>query len=96
MVLFVNSDASYLTESEGFSRVDGHYFLSTPVSDPNKPPKSDPQLNGSIVAQCSILRYVMSSAAKAEIAGVFLNAKNAEMIRQILIKLGHPQPPTPI
>ena len=38
----------------------------------------------------------MSSAAEAEIAGVFTNAKNAEMLRQILIEMGHPQPPTPI
>ena len=38
-------------------------------------------------------RYVFSS--RAEIASVFTNAKNAEMLRQIIIKMGHPQPPTP-
>ena len=38
----------------------------------------------------------MLSAAEAKIAGIFTNAINAEMIRQILHELGHPQPPTPI
>ena len=33
---------------------------------------------------------------KVEIAGVFTTQKNAEMIQQILIKMGHPQLPTPI
>ena len=36
MVLFVHSDTSYLTESEGWSIVGRHYFLSPPVADPNK------------------------------------------------------------
>ena len=74
----------------------GHYFLSTPMSDPTKSPVADPILNGPILAKCSILRHVMLSVAEAEIAGVFVNAKNAEMIQQILIILGHPQSPTPI
>ena len=36
----------------------------------------------------------MSSAAEAEIAALFMNAKAAIPIRQALIKMGHPQPPT--
>ena len=96
MVLFVHSDASYLTEPEARSRVGGHFFLSTPASDPCKPPTSEPSLNGPILSECSVLRHVMSSAAEAELAGVFINAKNAEMLRQILFEMGHPQPPTPI
>ena len=38
----------------------------------------------------------MSSDAEAKIAGVFTNAKNPEVLRQILIKMGYSQPPTPI
>ena len=38
----------------------------------------------------------MSSAVEAEIDAVFTNTKNAEMLRQIFIEMGHPQPPTPI
>ena len=38
----------------------------------------------------------MSSAAEAEIGALYLNAREAVYLRQILIKMGHPQPPTPI
>jgi hypothetical protein len=38
----------------------------------------------------------MSSAAEAEIGALYLNAREAVYLRQILIEMGHPQPPTPI
>ena len=38
----------------------------------------------------------MSSAAEAELGALFLNAKEAVIIRLILTKMGHPQPRTPI
>ena len=38
----------------------------------------------------------MSSAAEAEIAALFMNAKLAVPIRQALIEMGHPQPATKI
>ncbi len=38
----------------------------------------------------------MSSAAEAELGALFLNAKEAVYLRQILTKMGHQQPRTPI
>jgi hypothetical protein len=38
----------------------------------------------------------MSSAAKAELGALFLNAKEAVYLRQILDEMGHPQPKTPM
>ena len=38
----------------------------------------------------------MASATEAETVGLFQNAQFAIFIRQCLIALGHPQPPTPI
>ena len=38
----------------------------------------------------------MSSAAEAELGALFLNAKEAVIIRQILTEMGHPQPRTPL
>jgi hypothetical protein len=38
----------------------------------------------------------MSSAAEAELGALFINAKTTVSIRQTLIKLGHPQPCTPM
>ena len=39
---------------------------------------------------------MVSSAAVAEIGGLFINVKAAIPIRQTLIEMGHPQPPTPM
>ena len=39
---------------------------------------------------------MVSSAAEAEIGGLFINVKAAIPIRQTLIEMGHPQPPTPM
>ena len=38
----------------------------------------------------------MTSAAKAELGGLFINTREAVYIRQILQELGHQQPRTPI
>ncbi len=44
----------------------------------------------------TIIKNVMSSAAEAEIGSLYLNAKEAIYLWQILFEMGHPQPPTPI
>jgi hypothetical protein len=44
----------------------------------------------------TIIKAVMSSAAEAELGALFINAKEAVYIRQILEKMDHPQPRTPI
>ncbi len=38
----------------------------------------------------------MSSVAEAELGALYINAKEAVYIQQILIKMGHPQPKIPI
>ncbi len=38
----------------------------------------------------------MFSAAEAELGALYLNAKEAVYLRQILDEMGHPQPRTPI
>jgi len=38
----------------------------------------------------------MSSAAEAELGALFINAKEAVYLQQILMEMGHPQPKTPI
>ena len=88
MILAVHSDAGYLNENKARSRAGGHFFLSsnTPL----------PPNNGAILTIAQIIRAVMSSAAEAELGALFINAKEAIYLRQILTKMGHPQPPTPI
>ena len=66
----------------------GHFPLSDDVDNlPN---------NGAILTIGTIIKAVMSSAAEVELGALFLNAKEAVCLRQILAKLGHPQPRTPI
>ena len=38
----------------------------------------------------------MSSAAEAELGALFINCSEAIPARHTLIKIGHPQPPTPV
>ena len=49
-----------------------------------------------LLVKCKTLRHVVSSAAEAEVAGVFHNAGMALPLCHFLECLGHPQPPTPI
>ncbi len=98
MHLWVESDASYLSETKARSRYAGYHYLSSKPPDPCKAPAADapqPRLNGPINIPAKILREVVSSAAEAELGGLFYNGKDAVPERITLDALGHPQPPTP-
>ena len=88
MILNVHSDAGYLNESKARSRAGGHFFLSTN--------KDSPPNNGAILNIAHIIKHVMSSATEAELAALYIMAKEAIYVRIILNELGHKQPPTPV
>ena len=91
MILNIHSDASYLSESQARSRIAGHYFLG------QLPTATAPiTLNGAIYVFCGILKFVVASAAEAELGALFLNCKEGRILRLILQELGHDQPPTPV
>jgi hypothetical protein len=52
--------------------------------------------NGPIMVLAKIIKNVMSSAAEAEVAALFMNAQEMAPMRQCLKDLGHAQPATPI
>ena len=58
----------------------GTFFLSN--NDPNQPN------NGAMLTNGTIIKNVMSSAAEAEIGALYLNAREAVYLRQILIEMG--------
>jgi hypothetical protein len=91
MILNVHSDASYMSAGRARSRAGGYFFLGSMPRD-NEPI----QLNGNIAITCAILKIVAASAAEAELGALFVNTKEARVIRLILAELGHPQPPTPM
>ncbi len=96
MVLYIHSDASYLSEPKARSRSGGHFFLSDRPTDLSQPPITAPTPNGPLHTSSVILRNVMASAAEAEIGALFVNAQDGTVLRTTLIELGHPQPPTPL
>jgi hypothetical protein len=91
MIMNVHLDASYLSESDARSRACGHFFMGWSPTD------GDPiQLNGAFFTFCAILRFVVASAAEAEIGALFLNCKEGMIFCMMLEELGHPQPKTPV
>eukprot|EP00536_Pseudo-nitzschia_multiseries_P019595 jgi/Psemu1/120612/gw1.5697.1.1 len=87
MILRVDSNAAFLVCPEAKSRAGGYHYLGD---------TSDHTFNGAVLVLAKIIKNVMASAAEAEFASLFLNAREALPIRQCLIKLGHPQPATPM
>ncbi len=88
MILAVHSNASYLSKPKARSRASGHFFLS-----------SNKQLllnNGAILNIAHIIKNVMSLATDAELAALYIMAREAVYIRIILKEMGHKQPPTPM
>jgi hypothetical protein len=91
MILNIHSDASYLNEPHGRSRVAGFYFLGS-ASTSDQPIT----LNGAIHVSCSVIKFTVASAAEAELGALFINCREGKIIRLILEELGHPQPATPV
>ena len=91
MILNVHSEASYLSTPKARRRVGEHYFLGS-LSQDNKPMK----VNGPIYALCEIIRLITASAAEAELAALFLNAKETKIMCLRLEEMGSLTPKTPI
>jgi hypothetical protein len=89
MVLSVHTDASYLSKPGGKSRVAGHFYLSN---------CNDKDFNNcAILTLLTIIKHVMSSASKAELATLYYSCKIATPLQTTLKELGHFQiTPTPI
>lgn len=88
-VLAAHSDASYLSKPKARSRAGGHFFLSTNVEMP-------PPNNGAILNTAHVIKRVVSSATEAELAALYIVAREAVYTGIVLDKLGHKQPPTPL
>ena len=55
-----------------------------------------PPNNGAILNIAQNIRAVMSSAVEAELGALYINAREAVYICQILEEMGHKQPRTPL
>ena len=87
MILNIDSDAAYLVAPKAQSRAGGFYYMGN---------RNKELINGPVAVNAKIIKNVMSSASKAKIGALYMNATIAVPMRTILAELGHPQPPTPI
>ena len=55
-----------------------------------------PPNNGAILNIAHIIKHVMTSATEAELAALYIMAREAVYMRIILEEMGHKQPATPI
>ena len=88
MVLSAHSDAAYLNVSKAGSRAGAHIMLSEDVPVPS--------YYGPVLTVTQIIKCVMSSAAEAELGGLYICAKEMVPLQQSLIEMGWPQPWSPI
>jgi hypothetical protein len=86
MILEVHSDASYLSEPKARSRAGGHFSF----------PSNTTRLQSPFHVTSTIINHIVASATEAELAALFINTQQILILRNILAKLQHTQPPTPI
>ena len=85
MILNIHSDASYLSELRARSRAAGYFFLGTN----HKADKPIP-INGAIYVYTGVFKFVVASAAEAELGALFVNCKEGTILQLTLQELGHP------
>ena len=88
MVLCRHFDAAYFNKTKAYRRAGAYIFLS----------EDDAvlRINGPVLTVTQIIKFVMSLAAKAELSGLFITSKSMAPMQQNLIKMGWPQPKSPI
>jgi hypothetical protein len=88
MILCAHADAGFLNKTNSCSRAGAHIYLSE--NDPF------PRFNGAILSIAQIIKFVMASAAKSELAALLIMAREMFPPRLTLIPMGWPQPKSPI
>ncbi len=90
-ILYIHSDASYLSTPTAHSCAGGYFFLGSIPWD------TEPIfINGTIYITFIILKLAAAAAAEAELGTLFLDIQEAKVIQLVLKELRHPQPSTPI
>ena len=88
MIMCAHYDTAYIIESKTRSRSGSLKLLLE--DDPT------PRINESIITLAKIIKFVMSSAAEAELAGLLITSKKMIPLLQTLIDMECPQPKSPI
>jgi hypothetical protein len=80
MILCAHTNDGFNNISKGRSQASAHIFVSK-----NNP---FPKHSGSILSISQIMKFVMSSAAEAELSALYTTAKEMVPLCQTLIKMG--------
>jgi hypothetical protein len=88
MILCAHSVAGFLNKTKSCSCAGAYIFLSEN--------KLFLQFNGAVLSIAQIIKFVMASAAKSELAALFVTAREMIPHRQTLISMGLPKPKSPI
>ncbi len=87
MILNIHLDASYLSKNNTCSRACGHFFMGWMPTD-----GSPIFLNRAFHVSTTILKFVVASAAKAELVALYHTCQTGIIFRLTLTNMGHPQP----
>ncbi len=91
MVMNIHLDTSYLSKPNARSTACGHFFMgSLPINGKSI------KFNGVFHTLCSILWFVVESAAKAKQGALFLYCQEGMIFKLTIEDLGHPQPKIPV
>jgi hypothetical protein len=88
MVLAAHADAGFHNKTKSRTRAGAHIFLAKD--------EPYPHWNGAILTVAQIIKFVMASVADAEWGVLFIATQKILPLRQTLIEMGWPQPPTPV
>ncbi len=91
MILNIHSDASYLLEANARSRACGHFFMGWMPKD-----GKSICIHGAFHVSMVILRFVVASAAKAELGALYHNCQTGIIFPLPLTETGHLQSKTPV
>jgi hypothetical protein len=91
MVMNIHLDASYLSEAKACSQTCDHFFMGW------MPKDGDPiKINGVFDISANTLRFVVASAAEAELGALYHNSQTGIVFCQMLEAMGHKQHKTPV
>ena len=88
MVLVIHSNTGYFNEPNTRSRAGGFFFLFNHAA--------HPPINGAILNIAQIIKQIILSAIEAELGALYITAREAVNIHNILKQMGHKQPATSI
>ena len=89
MIICCDADTAYLVSPKARSRAGGYIYMGNRDNDIQI-------IKAPIMIIATILTMVIGSAAEAEVAAIYHCAQELVPLREACIKLGHPQPATPM